>query len=111
MASGLLTGAMTRARIATLPDDDWRKGSADFQEPALSRNLRLVDTLRAIGQRYNATPGAVAIAWTLQNPAVTGAIVGIRKPQQVDGVIAAADIDLSLDDLHEIERSMPLQVV
>ena len=68
-----------------------------------------METLRAIGQRYNATPGAVAIAWTLRNPAVTGAIVGIRKPQQVDGVIGAAEIDLNSNDLLDIVQVMALQ--
>ena len=109
MASGLLSGAMTRERIAALPDDDWRKRSANFREPNLTRNLRLVETLRAIGQRYNVTPGAVAIAWTLRNPAVTGAIVGVRRAQQVDGVIGAAGIDLDTNDLLEIEQTMALQ--
>jgi len=109
MASGLLSGAMTRERIAALPEDDWRKRSTNFREPALTRNLRLVETLRTIGQRYNVTPGAVAIAWTLRNPAVTGAIVGIRRAHQVDGVAGAAEIDLNSNDLLEIEESMALQ--
>jgi aryl-alcohol dehydrogenase-like predicted oxidoreductase len=109
MASGLLSGAMTRERIAALPEDDWRKRSENFREPALSRNLRLVETLRAIGQRYNVTPGAVAIAWTIRNPAVTGAIVGIRRAQQVDGVIGAVGIKLNSNDLLEIERVIALQ--
>jgi aryl-alcohol dehydrogenase-like predicted oxidoreductase len=110
MASGLLSGAMTRERIAARPEDDWRKRSANFREPALTSNLRLLEALRAIGQRYNSTPGAVAIAWTLRNPAVTGAIVGIRRAQQVDGVIGAAEIELDTNDLLEIEQTMPLQV-
>jgi aryl-alcohol dehydrogenase-like predicted oxidoreductase len=109
MASGLLSGAMTRERIAAMPEDDWRKRSANFQEPALTGNLRLVEALRAIGQRYNSTPGAVAIAWTLRNPAVTGAIVGIRRAPQVDGVLSAAEIELDTNDLLEIEQSMQLQ--
>src|SRR5580700_8175740 len=99
MASGLLTGAMTRERIARLPEDDWRKRSPNFQEPLLTRNLRLVEILRSIGRRQNATPGEVAIAWTLRNPAVTGAIVGVRSAQQVNGIARAADIRLSPDDL------------
>jgi aryl-alcohol dehydrogenase-like predicted oxidoreductase len=111
MASGLLSGAMTRERIAGLPDDDWRKHSANFQEPLLSRNLRLVETLRAIGQRYNATPGEVAIAWTLENPAVTGAIVGVRSAQQVNGIAGAAGVKLSGADMLEIERELTLQTV
>src|SRR6202161_4127607 len=109
MASGLLSGGMTRERIAAMPEDDWRKRSTNFREPALTRNLHLVETLRAIGKRYNSTPGAVAIAWTLKNPAVTGAIVGIRRPAQVDGVIGAAGIDLDSNDLLEIYQSMALQ--
>ena len=109
MASGMLTGAMTRERIAALPEDDWRKRSPNFQEPALSRNLALVETLRAIGWRYDTTPGAVAIAWTLHNPEVTGAIVGIRTPQQVEGTVTAADIRLSRRDVIEIEQIMSLQ--
>jgi aryl-alcohol dehydrogenase-like predicted oxidoreductase len=109
MASGLLSGAMTRERIEALPEDDWRKRSTNFQEPALTNNLRLVETLRAIGKRHNATPGAVAIAWTLRNPAVTGAIVGVRRAQQVDGVIGAAEIELSKNDLLEIEQTRALR--
>ncbi len=109
MASGLLSGAMTRERIAALPEDDWRKRSTNFREPALTRNLRLVETLRTIGERYSVTPGAVAIAWTLRNPAVTGAIVGVRNAQQVEGVIGAAEIELNTNDLLEIEQVMALQ--
>lgn len=109
MASGLLSGAMTRERIAALPADDWRKHSPNFQEPLLSRNLRLVETLREIGKRRNAAPGEVAIAWTLRNPAVTGAIVGIRSAQQVSGVAGAADVRLSEDEVLEIEHRLTLQ--
>src|SRR5216683_2403578 len=104
MASGLLSGAMTRERIAALPKDDWRKHSANFQEPRLSQNLRLVERLRAIGQRYNATPGEVAIAWTLRNPAVTGAIIGVRSAQQARGIAGAADLRLSESDMLVIEQ-------
>ena len=111
MASGMLTGAMTRERIAALPDDDWRKHSSNFQEPLLSRNLRLVETLRAIGKRHNATPGEVAIAWTLENPAVTGAIVGVRSAQQVNGIAGAADLKLTADDVFKIEQGLTLQTV
>ena len=110
MASGLLSGAMTRERIAGLPEDDWRKNSPNFQEPLLSRNLRLVEILRAIGQRQNATPGEVAIAWTLLNPAVTGAIVGVRSAQQVNGIAGrAANVGISADDEREIEQALALQ--
>ena len=109
MASGLLSGAMTRERIAGLPEDDWRKNSPNFQEPLLSRNLRLVEILRGIGQRQNATPGEVAIAWTLLNPAVTGAIVGVRSAQQVNGVVGAAEVRLGEDDVRQIEQALTLQ--
>jgi aryl-alcohol dehydrogenase-like predicted oxidoreductase len=109
MASGLLSGAMTRERIAGLPEDDWRKHSPNFQEPLLSRNLRLVEILRAIGQRQNATPGEVAIAWTLLNPAVTGAIVGVRSAQQVNGIAGAAGVELNANDEREIEQALALQ--
>jgi len=109
MASGLLSGAMTRERIAKLPDDDWRKRDPNFQEPLLSRNLRLVETLRAIGQRHNATPGEVAIAWTLRNAAVTGAIVGVRSAQQVNGIVGAANVRLDTNDVREIEQALAPQ--
>ena len=93
-------------RIKKLPPDDWRRSNADFQEPLVSRNLRLVEILRAIGKRQNATPGEVAIAWTLRNPAVTGAIVGVRSKQQVSGIAGAADVELSSDDMQEIEHGL-----
>jgi aryl-alcohol dehydrogenase-like predicted oxidoreductase len=89
-----------------MPKDDWRRGSPDFQEPLLSRNLRLVEMLRAIADRYNATPGEIAIAWTLRNPAVTGAIVGVRNAEQVSGIAGAADIWLSAEDVWEIEGGL-----
>jgi aryl-alcohol dehydrogenase-like predicted oxidoreductase len=106
MYSGLLSGAMTSERIAQLPEDDWRKRNANFQEPLLSRNLRLVETLRSVGHRYNASPGEVAIAWTLRNPAVTAAIVGVRTAKQVRGVAGAACLTLSAADVVEIEGSL-----
>jgi aryl-alcohol dehydrogenase-like predicted oxidoreductase len=109
MASGLLSGAMTPERIAGLPEDDWRKNSPNFQEPLLSRNLRLVEILRSIGQRQDATPGEVAIAWTLLNPAVTAAIVGVRSAQQVSGIAGAADVRLNADDLLKVEQILTLQ--
>ena len=109
MASGLLSGAMTRERIAGLPEDDWRKNSPNFQEPLLSRNLRLVEILRSIGQRQDATPGEVAIAWTLLNPSVTAAIVGVRSAQQVSGIAGAADVRLNADDLLKVEQVLTLQ--
>ncbi len=103
MASGLLTGAMTRERIAALPADDWRKGNRDFQEPRLSRNLKLVDLLRSIGNQHGRSPGEVAVAWVLHHPAVTGAIVGARRPEQVRGVVGAAEFRLSPRELTNIE--------
>jgi aryl-alcohol dehydrogenase-like predicted oxidoreductase len=106
MASGLLSGSMTRERISGLPEDDWRKHSPNFQEPLLSRNLRLVETLRAIGRRHNATPGEVAIGWTLRSPAVTGAIIGVRSAHQVSGIAGAADVKLSPNDILEIEQGL-----
>jgi len=104
MRSGLLTGTMTRARAAALPEDDWRRRDPDFQEPRLSRNLQLVELLRSIGKRHGRTPGEAAIAWTLRNPAVTAAIVGLRSPRQVSGMIGAADFRLSPEEIGEIEN-------
>jgi aryl-alcohol dehydrogenase-like predicted oxidoreductase len=104
MASGLLSGAMTRERIAKMPKDDWRGGGDDrFQEPRLSRGLQLAERLRTIGQRHGRTPGEVAIAWTLRQPAVTGAIVGARRPDQLDGIVGAATLQLSDMEVTEIE--------
>jgi aryl-alcohol dehydrogenase-like predicted oxidoreductase len=103
MSSGLLTGAMTRERIANLPDDDWRKHDKRFREPQLSRNLDLVKRLGVVADRHNTVPGAIAIAWTLRNPAVHGAIVGFRSPEQVDPLIDAAILELSAEDITTIE--------
>ncbi len=103
MASGLLTGAMTWQRVAGLPADDWRRNSGDYQEPLLSRNLQLVEVLRGIGNRHGRAPGEVAVAWVLHNPAVTGAIVGARRPGQTAGVIGAARFRLSPREVTEIE--------
>jgi aryl-alcohol dehydrogenase-like predicted oxidoreductase len=103
MASGLLTGAMTKERAAKLPDDDWRKRNPDFQEPNLTRNLALVERLREIANRHHRSIGEVAIAWTLRNPAVTAAIVGARSAKQTDGVMRAADLQLSDKEVNEIE--------
>jgi aryl-alcohol dehydrogenase-like predicted oxidoreductase len=102
MASGLLSGKMTRARVAALPSDDWRSHSAQFAEPQLSRSLYLVETLRDIGVRHGRTAGEVAIAWTLRRPEVTGAIVGARRPEQLDGVIGAGAFRLSAEEIDEI---------
>lgn len=103
MASGMLSGAMTRQRIQDLPTADWRKKGRNFQEPLLSRNLMLVETLRRIGNRCNMTPGEVAIAWTLLNPAVTAAIVGARTAGQVSEIAGAAHVHLSPDEIAEID--------
>jgi aryl-alcohol dehydrogenase-like predicted oxidoreductase len=102
MASGLLSGAMTAERIAALPDNDWRKHDPRFQEPELSRHLALVARLQTVADRHGTTPGAVAVAWTLRHPAVDGAIVGFRRPDQVEPLLAAADVELSDDDLATI---------
>jgi aryl-alcohol dehydrogenase-like predicted oxidoreductase len=103
MASGLLTGAMTRERAATLPQSDWRSRDVEFREPALSKNLALVERLREVGERHGRPPGQVAIAWTLQNPTVTGAIVGARSAKQVEGTVSAANLRLTDEDVAEIE--------
>lgn len=105
MQAGLLSGKMTKERAASLPDDDWRKTSHHFNEPNLSRNLRLVELLREIGDRHGRTPGEVAISWTLNNPAVTAAIVGFRNAAQVEGMIGALDFRLSSSEISEIEAS------
>jgi aryl-alcohol dehydrogenase-like predicted oxidoreductase len=104
MKSGLLSGAMTRERIAAMPDDDFRRRTPHFQEPRLSRNLELAELLRAIGRRHGRTPGEVAIAWTLRHPAVTAAIVGMRSAKQVEGVTGAAEFRLSQEEVGEIEE-------
>lgn len=103
MQSGLLTGQMTRERIANLPENDWRKRNEEFQEPRLSRNLALTEKLREIALLYQRTPAEAAIAWTLTNPAVTGAIVGARRPSQVDTIVGAAEFRFTDRELAEIE--------
>ena len=103
MASGLLTGAMTRERAAKLPKDDWRRTHPDFTEPNLSRNLALVDRLQEIARRHDRSTGEVAIAWTLHNPAVTGAIVGARNARQAEGVMRAGELRLTNEEVNEIE--------
>jgi aryl-alcohol dehydrogenase-like predicted oxidoreductase len=103
MRAGLLTGKMTKERAQNLPQDDWRSRDKDFQEPRLSQNLKLVELLAAIGKMHGRTPGEVALAWTLCNPAVTGAIVGLRRADQVEGVIGALDFRLAPDELGKIE--------
>ena len=103
MHSGLLTGAMTKERVAALPLDDFRRNAKNYQEPLFSRNLAIADFLKQIGARHGVSAGVVAIAWTLANPAITAAIVGGRNPQQVEGVWPAAKFRLSTDELQEIE--------
>ena len=103
MASGLLTGAMTRERADALPMSDWRSHDVEFQEPRLSKNLALVERLREVGERHGRPPGQIAIAWTLQNPAVTGAIVGARNAKQVEGNVGASGLSLTDEEIAEIE--------
>ncbi|MCC6861119.1 MAG: aldo/keto reductase [Bryobacterales bacterium] len=106
MGAGMLTGAMTRERIAAMPEDDWRKRNVEFQEPRLTHNLALVERLREIACRHGRTPGEAAIAWVLRRPEVTAAIVGMRSPAQVDGVIGAGTFRLSEDEIREIEAQL-----
>jgi aryl-alcohol dehydrogenase-like predicted oxidoreductase len=95
MGSGMLTGAMTRERVAALPADDWRRKSLSFQEPLLSRNLKIAAKVVEVAQRHGRSPGEVAIAWTLKHPAITASIVGIRTPEQVAGIAGALEYRLS----------------
>ena len=104
MYSGLLTGKMTEERIKNMPEDDWRQHDPEFKAPRLKRNLRLVEKLKDIGKRHGVEPGVVAIAWTLRNPAVTGAIVGARRPSQVDGIFPAIKFRLSDEEIEEINE-------
>ena len=106
MASGLLTGAFTAARAARLEPGDWRAGHPDFTEPALSANLALAGALRPVAERHGVAPAAVAVAWTLTFPGVTGAIVGARSPRQVDGWLPAATLELKDDDLSDIAAAI-----
>jgi aryl-alcohol dehydrogenase-like predicted oxidoreductase len=105
MGSGLLTGGITRERLAAMPDDDWRKANPQFTEPKLSKNLALASVLRGIADRHDTTAGAVAVAWALRNPAVTGAIVGFRRPDQVDPILPGANMELTEKDLAEISEA------
>jgi aryl-alcohol dehydrogenase-like predicted oxidoreductase len=106
-----LTGAMTKERVAAMPEDDFRKRTKQFQEPNLSRNLALADLLKQIGVRHSVSAGVVAIAWTLHNPAVTAAIVGGRSAKQVDGVLPAATFRLSDEEFAEIESFIKEQQI
>ena len=102
MKSGLLTGKMTRERLASLPEDDFRRRNPFFQDPTLTRALGVVEVLKAIGSRHGRTPGEAAIAWALRHPAMTGAIVGLRNAGQLEGVIGAADFRLNAGEIGEI---------
>ena len=104
MLSGMLTGKMTHERVAAMPPDDWRRRAPEFNEPRLSRNLRLVELLREIGSSHNVEPGVVAVAWTLHHPAITAAIVGGRSPQQVEGIAPALHFRLSQDEYNLINQ-------
>ena len=103
MASGLLTGAMTRERAAALPADDFRSRNPEFKEPRLSKNIELVERLRKVGARHGRSPGEVAIAWVLRHPAITGAIVGARNAKQAEGVMRAGELKLTIEEIAEIE--------
>lgn len=103
MASGLLTGAMTRERAAALPPDDFRSRNAEFREPRLSKNIALVERLREVGARHGRGPGEVAIAWVLRHSAITGAIVGARNTRQSEGVMGAGEVKLSPEEIAVIE--------
>ncbi len=107
--SGLLSGTMTRERVARLPEDDWRKHNRNFQEPLLSRNLRLVELLREIGLRHGLSAAEVAISWTLSNPAVTGSIVGVRRPQQVTELVGSVELRLTSSELLEIAQEQQVE--
>src|SRR6267378_2633571 len=104
MMSGLLSGKMTRERVINFPEDDWRKNNPEFQEPKLYRNLWLAELLKNVGRHNGLSAGEIAIAWTLRLAAVTGAIVGGRSPDQVDGIAGAADFRLSKDEIDGIDR-------
>jgi aryl-alcohol dehydrogenase-like predicted oxidoreductase len=110
MSAGLLTGAMTRERVANFTADDWRRNLLNFREPLLSRNLKLVEHLREIGAKYSRTAGEVAIAWKLRDPAITGAIVGFRSTIQLSGVIGAAEFRLTQNDIAEIETALKPEI-
>ncbi len=103
MKSGLLSGKMTRERVAALPADDFRKRALAFQEPNLTRNLALQDLMKEIGRRHNVPAGVAAIAWTLRNPAVTAAIVGMRSADQAREMVAALDFRLSDEEVQQVE--------
>ncbi len=102
MHSGMLTGAMTKERVAAFPKDDFRRNAKNYQEPLLSRNLGVAELLKEIGASHDVTAGVIAIAWTLHNPAITAAIVGGRNAKQVEGVIPAVNFRLTESEYDEI---------
>jgi len=106
MQSGLLSGGFTAVRAAALPADDWRSRNPEFSGERLARNLAFVEALKPIAERHGVSVGAVAVGWTLANSGVTAAIVGARRPDQVDGWIAAASLELSAADLAEIAAAL-----
>ena len=110
MRNGMLSGSMTRERVENLAADDWRRRNPDFQEPALTRNLELADLLKRIATEHGRTAGEAAIAWVLRNPAVTAAIVGVRRADQVSGVIGAAQWTLTDAEASEIENFLKFQI-
>ncbi|HSU30696.1 MAG TPA: aldo/keto reductase [Bryobacteraceae bacterium] len=111
MRAGLLAGKMTKERAESLPQDDWRSRDSDFQEPKLSRNLELTELLRKIGRQHGRAPGEVALAWTLHNPAVTAAIVGLRRADQLNGTIGALDFRLTSEEVEQIEEFLSAKAV
>jgi len=104
MVSGLLTGRMSAERVAAMPADDWRRKAAEFNEPKLTRNLKLVEVLREIGAAHGVQPGVVAVAWTLHHPAITAAIVGGRSGEQVTGLAPALHFRLSTEEFDSIGK-------
>jgi aryl-alcohol dehydrogenase-like predicted oxidoreductase len=110
MHSGLLTGAMTKQRVANFTSDDFRRNAKNYQEPLLSRNLAVAEFLGKIGKKHNVSAGVVAIAWTRHHPAITAAIVGGRNAKQVEGVIAAASFRLSEEQFAEIQAYLAQHV-
>jgi aryl-alcohol dehydrogenase-like predicted oxidoreductase len=102
MGSGMLTGKVTREWLSSLDDSDWRKHDPRFREPELSKRLAIVERLQGVAARLDTTAGAVAVAWTLCNPAVDGAIVGFRRPEQIDPILDGANLELSDQDVAEI---------
>jgi aryl-alcohol dehydrogenase-like predicted oxidoreductase len=102
MQSGLLSGRMTRERVEAFPHDDLRRQKAEFQEPQLSRNLELAERLKKVGERHDSSAAEIAVAWTLQHPAVTAAIVGMRRPEDAEGIVRAGDIKLTEEDMGEL---------